>query len=137
MITVIPAPAAVLALWAEDVPGHELDRPLRPGERVSLHLRATDAVGNPVRATAMTIDVVAGDGSLGSGRLLSMALVADVNGLASVDLAVNPFGTRDVRLQAVNGALVSDILLIEVIGPPVTVARPGPGGHAPSATATT
>ena len=121
VITVVPAPAAVLSLWAEDVPGHELDRPLRPGERARLHLRASDAVGNPVRATAMTVDVVAGDGSLGSGRLLSMALVADVNGLASVDLAVNQYGTRDLRLQAVNGALVSDILLIEVIGPPVTV----------------
>ena len=45
-------PPALVELWAEDMPGHELDRPLRPDESVMVHVRATDAVGNPVRGRA-------------------------------------------------------------------------------------
>ncbi|MFN2369528.1 MAG: hypothetical protein ABR506_00080, partial [Candidatus Krumholzibacteriia bacterium] len=120
VVTVLPAPAARLEIWAEDIPGHVLDRPLRPGQTARLHVRATDAVGNPVQKTALTVDIVGGDGRLGSSRLTSFTLAADVDGRAAVELAITPYGTHDVRVQAVAGALLSDVLLLDVVGPPVT-----------------
>ncbi|MBE0565777.1 MAG: hypothetical protein IH621_07480 [Krumholzibacteria bacterium] len=120
VITVLPAPAARLDIWAEDIPGHVLDRPLRPGQTARLHVRATDAAGNPVQKTALTVDIVGGDGRLGSSRLTSFTLAADVDGRAAVELAITPYGTRDVRVQAVAGPLLSDVLLLDVVGPPVT-----------------
>ncbi len=120
VIIVRPAPAARVEVWAEDIPGHELDRPLRPNETVRVHLRATDAVGNPVQRTAMTLEIIDGDGQLGTSRLTSLTLPADVDGRVAVDLGITPYGTRDVRVQAVAGALLSDVLLLDVVGPPVT-----------------
>ena len=120
VMVVVPAPPATIAVWSEDMPGHRLDRPLRPGEVVTMQLRATDASGNAVQGTGMLLEVISGDGRLGTGRGVSYQLYANVDGAASVDLTVDDFGTEDVLLQAVSAELLSDTVLLEVTGPPVT-----------------
>ena len=128
VIVVMPAPASVVELWAEDMPGHVLDRPLRPDESVIIHVSASDDVGNPVQATSVTIEVVDGDASLSSGKLRTYTLLADVAGRAAIDMTVFEYGTRDIRLQAVAGALLSPVVLLEVIGPPRTTVSLEPEG---------
>ncbi len=120
VVAVIPAPAALIELWAEDLPGHELDRALRPTEVVVMQVRATDASGNAVSGTNLNMQIIRGDGALGNARELSYGLVANVDGRADVDLTVADFGTEDVLVQVVSGALLSEPVLIEVTGPPVT-----------------
>ncbi len=120
VVTVIPAPAAIIDLWAEDLPGHELDRPLRPGEVVDIQARATDASGNPVSGTGMNLQVIQGDGTLGNARANTYFLSADVDGRADVELGISDYGTEDVMIQIVAGELVSEAILLEVTGPPVT-----------------
>ena len=120
ILVVRPAPAARLEIWAEDLPGQTLDRPLRPGEIVSMHMRTTDAVGNPVSGTEVTLDVLSGDGRLGDSRAPSYRMTADVDGRGDVDLSVDAYGRQNVLLQAVTEDIASDALLLEVIGPPVT-----------------
>lgn len=119
-IVVRPAPPAVLNLWAEDIPGHRLDEALRPGDVVNLECRATDASGNPVRNVEVTMQVVNGDGGLGSTRSRNFSLVANSDGVVSVDLSVNSYGTEDIMVQAVSGDLISEALVLDVVGPPVT-----------------
>jgi len=121
VIVVLPAPPAVVELWAEDMPGHVLDRPLRPDD-------ATDEAGNAVQHTDVTIQIIAGDGTLGGAKRQASTLLVDVDGRASIDMSVLPYGTRNVRLQAVSGELVSDVVLLEVIGPPVTAISLDPDG---------
>ena len=128
MIVVLPAPPAIVEMWAEDMPGHELDRPLRPDETVVMHVRVTDEAGNAVQYTEVTIQIIAGDGTLGSAKRLTSTLIADVDGSASIDMTVLTFGTQDVRLQAVSTELVSDVVLLEVIGPPLTTLTLDPYG---------
>jgi hypothetical protein len=120
VIVVLPAPAAVLNLWAEAVPGIELDRALRPGESVQLHMRATDQSGNPVQNSVLQVEVIAGDGDLASTGSRSYSAVSDLNGHASVEMGVTVFGTEDIRVQGISGDLLSDVLLLPVIGPPIT-----------------
>ncbi len=120
VVIVVPASAAVINLWAEDMPGHTLDRPLRPGEVVVIQARATDASGNAVSGTGMSLEVVQGDGTLGNSRANVYHLSADVDGRADVDLAVSDYGTVDVMVQIVAGDLVSEALLLEITGPPET-----------------
>ena len=128
VIVVLPAPPAIVEMWAEDMPGHELDRPLRPDETVVMHVRVTDEAGNAVQYTEVTIQIIAGDGTLGSAKRLTSTLIADVDGSASIDMTVLTFGTQDVRLQAVSTELVSDVVLLEVIGPPLTTLTLDPYG---------
>ncbi|MCP4293296.1 MAG: hypothetical protein GY780_15840 [bacterium] len=120
VITVVPAPAAVIELWAEDLPGHRLDRPLRPGEVVILQARATDASGNAVSGTSMDLSVIEGSGTLGNARANTYRMSADVDGRSDVDLAVNDYGTEDITIQIDADGLLSDPVLLEVTGPPVT-----------------
>ncbi len=120
VVTVIPAPASVIALWAEDLPGQELDGPLRPGETVVMQVRATDSSGNAVNGTGMNVQIIRGHGALGNAFEPSFGLVADVDGRANVELTVSDFGTEDILVQAVSGNLLSEPVLIEVTGPPVT-----------------
>jgi hypothetical protein len=110
----------VLQLWAEDLPGHELDRPLRPGEDVMLQVRTTDAAGNPVAGSEITIDVLSGDGGLGGTRSTSYRTVCNVDGRGDVELSVDVYGSHDIHLQAAGETIQSDPLLLEVIGPPTT-----------------
>ena len=126
VIVVMPTAAAAIAIWAEDIPGHELDRPLRPGETVTLHLRATDAVGNPVRNTALGIDVIDGDGRLGSAQVRSTTMVTSVDGRTATGLSVIPFGSRDIQVQGVGGDLRSEVLQLAVVGPPRTTLTMDP-----------
>jgi FlgD Ig-like domain len=118
VVVVIPAPAAVIELWAEDIPGHVLDRPLRPDEAVIIRTRATDATGNPVQGSLINLAVIEGDGRLGNTRSASTSFVANVNGEASSDLSVDHYGRVDILLQAASGDIDSDGLLLEVVGPP-------------------
>ena len=120
VVVVRPAPATVLQIWAEDIPGHVLDRPLRPDEVVAVRARATDAVGNPVQGSLVSVQVVQGDGRLGGMRSVSVTLTADANGEGSTDLNVEPFGSEDILLQAVSGDIVSQGLVLDVVGPPRT-----------------
>lgn len=128
VIVVLPAPAALVELWVEDLPGHVLDRPLRPNESVMVHVRTTDDVGNPVQNINVTVDIIFGDGGLGSAKRQTYTMVADVDGRGSVELTVNDFATRDIRLQAVSSDLLSPVVLLEVIGPPVTTITLDPAG---------
>ncbi len=120
VMTVLPAPASVIELWAEDLPGHTLDEALRPREVVVLQIRATDATGNPVSGTRTNLQVISGDGALGNARESSFELVANVDGRASVELTVSDFGSQDILVQAVSGELLSEPILLDVIGPPTT-----------------
>jgi len=128
VIVVLPAPAALVALWVEDIPGHVIDRPLRPDEAAMVHVRATDEVGNPVQAVSLTVDVIDGDGTLGSAKHRSFTMTADVTGSGSVELATDEFATRDIRLQAVSGDLLSSVILLEVVGPPRSTLYLDPDG---------
>jgi len=128
VIVVMPAPAAVVELWVEDIPGHELDHALRPNDAVMVHLRSTDATGNPVRGVPLQVQVFEGDGGLGSAKAQVFSMVADIAGRGSVELTVHEFGTRDIRLQAVSGELFSPEVLLEVIGPPATTLALDPVG---------
>jgi hypothetical protein len=119
-VTVVPAPASVIELWAEDIPGHTLDQPLRPRELVRVQTRATDSSGNAVRGTRINLQIIRGDGTLGTGRETSFEVVADVDGRASVELAVDDFGSEDILVQGVAGELLSEPVLLNVVGPPVT-----------------
>ncbi len=120
VIVVLPAPAAVVELWVEDLPGHELDHPLRPDDSVMVHVRTTDAVGNPVRDVPLRVEIIYGEGGLGSTKSQVYAMIADIAGRGSVELTVDQYATHDIRLQAVSDELLSPELLLEVIGPPVT-----------------
>ena len=118
VVVVLPAPAANLQLWAEDLPGQVLDRSLRPDEAVTLHVRTTDAAGNAVQDARVTVQVVEGDGRLGSMRSGTADLRGDVNGAADTELSVDPYGASDILLQAVSGEIVSPVLVLDVVGPP-------------------
>jgi hypothetical protein len=128
VIVVMPAPPAIVELWAEDIPGHVLDRALRPAETVMMHVRATDEAGNAVQHTDVMVQIISGDGTLGSAKRLSTTLIADVDGRAAIDMTVVPYGTRDIRLQALSSDLASQVVLLEVIGPPVTTVSLEPDG---------
>ncbi|MFO7655121.1 MAG: FlgD immunoglobulin-like domain containing protein [Candidatus Krumholzibacteriia bacterium] len=119
-ITVLAAPLARLRVWAEDIPGRVLDRPLRPGESALLQVRATDHAGNAVPGCGVNLHVIDGDGRLGSAKELSYGLTVDVNGRGTVELSIVDFGSRDVLLQAAAGEILSDALRLDVTGPPVT-----------------
>jgi len=118
VVTVVPAPASLIQVWAEDMPGHVLDRPLRPDESVVIRTRATDLVGNPVQGSAMGLQILQGDGRFGTVRSVSETLVTNVNGDTSIELNVDPFGRVDIQLQALSGEISSSVLLLEVTGPP-------------------
>jgi hypothetical protein len=120
LVVVKPAPAAAVQLWAEDLPGQELDRPLRPGEDVIIRTRVTDAVGNPIPTAQVSLQVVQGDGGLGALRSPTVTYTADTNGETQSTLEVGTAGSQDLLLQAVSGNIVSAGLLMEVMGPPAT-----------------
>jgi hypothetical protein len=122
VIVVRPAPVSVCTLIPEDLPGQELDRPLRPADRISLRVHATDASGNAVSGTPITVWVLEGDAGLGSVRGASVPLVANVDGEATVPLYVTDHGAADLMLQAAAGDAMSAPVAIEVLGPPITTA---------------
>lgn len=119
-IVVRPAPVSVCELVVEDLPGQELDRPLRPGDRVYLRVLAHDAVGNAVAGTPITIWLLDGDAGLGSLRGTEAPLVADVNGQAVCELHADAHGSRDLILQAAAGDAMSALVAVELQGPPIT-----------------
>lgn len=120
VFTVQPAPPSALDIWAEEIPGQILDGSLRPGDVVTMQCHASDASGNPVSGVEVTMQIVNGDGGLGGTRSRSFGLVADSDGGADVELSVNAYGTEDIMLQAIAGDLISDALILDVVGPPTT-----------------
>ncbi|MDY0109759.1 MAG: hypothetical protein RBT60_07460 [Candidatus Krumholzibacteria bacterium] len=123
VIVVRPAPVSICILEAEAVPGQPLLRPLRPGDRIYLRVRASDASGNVVAGTPLSVFLLAGDAGLGSLRAASAELIADVNGQATCDLYVNAHGSQDLLIQAAAGDAMSALLAIELLGPPITTPR--------------
>ena len=128
VIVVLPAPPALVDMWVEDLPGQELDHPLRPNDSVMVHVQATDAVGNPVREVPLRVEIIHGDAGLGAAKSQVYSMVADIAGRGSVELTVDQYATRDIRLQAVSGELLSPELLLDVIGPPSTTLSLDPVG---------
>ncbi len=126
VMNVLPAPVSVCELSAEDVPGHELDRPLRPADLVYLQVRTTDRCGNAVANLPITFDVLDGDGGLGSVRAASASLPADVDGHATCQLHVSNFGSADLMVQAHAGDAYSQVLQLDVQGPPITALELNP-----------
>ncbi len=122
VIVVRPAPVSVCTLIAEDLPGQELDRSLRPGDRITLRVQATDASGNAVAGTPVTVWLLEGDAGLGSVRGASAPLVANVDGEATTRLYVTDHGAEDLLLQAAAGDAMSAPVAITLLGPPVTTA---------------
>jgi hypothetical protein len=122
-IVVRPAPVSVCLLEAQDLPGHELDRPLRPAERITLRVEARDASGNAVAGTPITVWLLEGDAGIGSLRSASNEMVADINGTATCQLYVDDHGSADLVLQAAAGDAMSPALAIEVLGPPITTVE--------------
>jgi hypothetical protein len=127
---VLPAPVSELALWAEELPGRQLVRPLRPRQIATLVARATDAVGNSVSGVTLRFQILAGDGRLGPAQDLQYQTQTNHGGLAQVDLQVTAFGQQDCLIAAEAGELTSAPLLVEVMGPPVTVVDFSPEGSA-------
>ena len=117
---VLPAPVSVCTIEAQDLPGQELDRPLRPGEEIILRVDARDASGNAVSGTPITVWLLEGDAGIGSLRSATNELVADINGSAFCDLFTDDHGSRDLVLQAAAGDAMSAPLAIELQGPPIT-----------------
>jgi len=122
VIVVRPAPVSICTLVAEDLPGQELDRPLRPADRITLRVVATDASGNAVTGTPITVWLLEGDAGLGSLRGASAPLVANVDGEATCNLYVTDHGSADLVLQAAAGDAMSPPIAITVLGPPITSA---------------
>ncbi len=123
VLIVRPAPVSICTLVAEAVPGQPLDRALRPGDRITLRVRAHDASGNVVAGTPLAVNLLAGDAGIGSLRAATVDLLADVAGMATSELFVNAHGSQDLLLQATAGEAVSPLLAIELLGPPITTAR--------------
>ena len=120
VIMVRPAPVSVCLLEAQDLPGQELDRPLRPRDRITLRVDARDASGNAVPGTPVTIWILEGDAGLGSLRGDTDELVADINGTVTCQVYVDDHGSRDLVLQAAAGDAMSPALAIVLQGPPIT-----------------
>ncbi len=120
VITVLPAPASQIALWAEDLPGQPLTRPLRPGQPAILVARATDVVGNPVIGVPLEFRVLVGDGRLGAALQTIFNATANNDGRASVDLNVLPYGRADVYLETASNDIVSAQIMVDIVGPPLT-----------------
>jgi hypothetical protein len=120
VITVLAAPASELSLWAEELPGQPLTRPLRPQQTATLLARTTDPAGNPVADVPVEFQILTGDGRLGAAEQLQFATVTNHDGRATVELSVLDFGREDVYLEVTSAALTSAPLLVAVIGPPRT-----------------
>ncbi len=122
VMSVLPGDVANIEVWAEDRPGHRLERPLRPSDTVTIRVRATDEPGNPVPGTPIELSVLAGDGALGPAMRSDHDLVIDQDGNASIELLVLDFGTEDILFEgrAANRSISSLEVLLPVIGPPVT-----------------
>ncbi len=130
VIIVKPAPASIIQLWAELMPGTLFEGVLRPNDQLIVWSRAADASGNPVQGTDMVLEVLGGDASLGSGREATYAMTANIDGRGYVRLYVDPFATEDITLQVYADGLGSDPVLLEVAGPPVTSLRFDPPASA-------
>ena len=120
VITVIPAPADLVALRAEEVPGRRLTRALRPNETVELVARVSDRAGNAITDAPVRFRILGGDAWLGTAQADAWDAVTDAAGFARVDLTTRPFATEDVRIVAETSSLDSNELLVEIIGPPRT-----------------
>jgi hypothetical protein len=125
-VVVLPAGASQAALQvydqtADPLTSLPLATPLRSGDRARAAVRLTDAAGNPVPGNDVTFQVLAGDGTLGDAGAIQLAAASDSRGLAQVFLRVTLFGAQDIRLVARAGALSSNEVLVDVVGPPVTV----------------
>jgi hypothetical protein len=123
IIIVLPAPASQVVLWAEDLPGQPLARPLRPGQSALLVARATDTGGNPVAGVPLEFRVLAGDGRLGAAQEMVFATTANSDGRATVDLNVVTYGHEDALLEAVSNDITSPPIVVDIVGPPRTVLR--------------
>ena len=120
VITVLPAAADGVLLSVEEVPGRALTRPLRPGERVQAVARVTDRAGNPLASVDVDLQVLEGDGWLGTGQSTSLQAVTDALGMARVDLTARPFAQSDIRLGADAAGIASNEVVVDVVGPPRT-----------------
>jgi hypothetical protein len=120
VITVLPAGAAEVEIWAESLPGQPLNRALRPGQPAILVARVTDAAGNPIVGAPVDFQILEGDGGLGSARTSSFSSTTGALGRVAVDVSVLPFGYRDIYVEARSNLIISNELLIDVIGPPRT-----------------
>jgi hypothetical protein len=121
VITVLAAPASELTLWVEDVPGQPLARPLRPNQVATAVVSVGDRSGNPVSGLDLTFRIVRGDARLGSAQAAEVTVASDPAGRADVDLTVIPFGREDALVEAIHGDLMSNQVLVDIIGPPLTV----------------
>jgi hypothetical protein len=126
VITVLPAIADALTLTVEEVPGRILTRPLRPSEQVLLRGKVTDHAGNPISLVNVTFEVLEGDGWLGSAQALSLTATTNALGVATVDLRARPFAQQDILLRASSATVVSNDVLVDVVGPPHTEVRFNP-----------
>ncbi len=120
VIQVLPDVAAELNLFVEELPGQPLNRPLRPGELAFVAARLTDASGNPIPSGTVTMQVTSGDGRLGSAQATAVDVATDGNGRADADLRILDTAGDDILLNAYVGGILSNTVLVEVLGPPRT-----------------
>ncbi len=119
-IFVRSAPAYVYTLTLREPGGEDLDRVLRPLDRVQAQVQAFDASGNPASGAAVSYSIVDGDVLLGPTRVEEYQVTTDRFGEASVEIRVDEFGNDDLLLQAVVDQLDPQQVANTVAGPPTT-----------------
>jgi hypothetical protein len=129
-IVVLPNVPEDLSLAATEPNGTPLLRAVRPNEQLLLEGFLTDAYGNALVGQSVRFDVLNGDAALGSARVPSVVGPTSGAGIARVSLWTTTFARRDANIQAYYGPIQSNVLLIDITGPPLTVVSFDPPASA-------
>jgi len=116
------ASADAYTLTLRESDGADVDRVLRPLDRVHAHVHALDASGNPAPDAVVSFSIVEGDVLLGAARAESMTVTTDGDGLADIEIRVEEFGNDDLLLETVVDELEPRQMANPVAGPPTTEA---------------
>ena len=119
-IVVRAAPAAVFTLRLEEADGSNVDRILRPQDRVWAHVTSADASGNPAPGAMVSFSVTSGDASLGSARAQQHQITTNSLGEALVEIRIDDYAQLDLLLDARVDELPTQQAAAPVAGPPVS-----------------
>jgi hypothetical protein len=119
-IVVRAAPAAVFTLNLEELDGSNVERILRPQDRVWAHVTSADASGNPAPGALVSFSVTSGDATLGSARTEQYQVNTDSSGEALVEIRIDDYAQVDLMIDAQVDELVAQQAAAPVAGPPVS-----------------
>ncbi len=119
-IYVRSAPAAEYDLTLEEEDLTEVDRVLRPRDRVHARVVAVDGSGNPASGAVAVFTMISGDALLGPTRVGEVQAVTDRFGIADIEIRVDEFGNDDLLLEVRVDQLDPQQIANAVAGPPTT-----------------